>query len=78
MPTKNVTIEPAELFERASQVAAAEGKTLDELTVEALQRELARRTLERLARQGTARRTRMTDEQVESTVNRAVHDTRRR
>ena len=76
-PQKNVAIEP-ELLERAGKVARAEGKTLDELATEALQRDLARRSLERFSRQGKLRRRDMTDEDVEALVEKAVHETRGR
>ena len=75
MTPKNVEIEP-ELLERAGKVAEAEGKTVDELTTEALQRELARRTFERVKREGETRRRGMTDEDVERTVEKAVQEYR--
>lgn len=76
-PKKNVAIAP-DLLERAGKVAQAEGKTVDELATEALQRELARRTLDRCRSQGELRRRGMSDEQVESTVEQAVHEARGR
>ena len=75
MTPKNVAIEP-ELLERAGKVAEAEGKTVDQLTTEALQRELARRTFERVKREGEMRRRGMTDDEVESTVEKAVQEYR--
>ena len=75
MTPKNVAIEPA-LLERAGKVAEAEGKTVDELTTEALQRELARRTFERAKREGETRRLGMTDDDVERTVEKAVQEYR--
>jgi broad specificity phosphatase PhoE len=75
MTPKNVAIEP-ELLERAGKVAEAEGKTVDELTTEALQRELARRTFERAKREGETRRCGMTDDDVERTVEKAVQEYR--
>ena len=75
MTPKNVAIEP-ELLERAGKVAEAEGKTVDELTTEALQRELARRTFERVKREGETRRRGMTDDDVERTVEKAVQEYR--
>jgi predicted transcriptional regulator len=41
---KNVALEP-ELYERVGKLAAAEGKTVDELANDALRRELLRRGL---------------------------------
>lgn len=76
-PKKNVAIAP-DLLERAGKVAQAEGKTVDELATEALQRDLARRTLDRFRSQGELRRRGMSDEQVESTVEKAVHEARGR
>jgi fructose-1,6-bisphosphatase/sedoheptulose 1,7-bisphosphatase-like protein len=72
---KNVAIAP-ELLEQADKVARAEGKTVDEFTAQAVQREIARRTLERLRAQGEQRRLGMTDEDVERTVERAVQESR--
>lgn len=76
MPTRNVTIEPPELLERAARIAAAEGKTVDELTAEALRRDLARRTLDRFGRLGAERRRGMTDEQVDGVVAHAIRGAR--
>ena len=53
-PTKNVAIEP-ELFERISEEAAAEGKTVDELANEAAKRFMALRRLDKLQRYGQQR-----------------------
>jgi len=74
-PKKNVAIAP-ELLEQADKVAQAEGKTVDEFTAQAVQREIARRALERLRSQGEQRRLGMTDEDVERTVERAVQESR--
>lgn len=75
MTPKNVAIEP-ELLERAGQVAQAEGKTIDELTTEALRRDLARRTLDRFKRVAEGRRRGMTDDQVEDIVEQAIQESR--
>ena len=74
-PKKNVAIAP-ELLERAGKVAEAEGKTVDELTTEALQRDLARRWLGRIGREGQIRRGNMTDDEVEALVEKAVQEAR--
>jgi hypothetical protein len=75
-PQKNIAIEDRELLERAVKVAQAEGKTVDELATEALQKELARRSFDRITREAEARRRGMTDEQVEETVERAITEYR--
>jgi hypothetical protein len=62
----------------AGTAARAEGKTIDQLATEALQRELARRTLNRLRSQGELRRRGMTDEQVKSAVEQAIAEVRER
>jgi fructose-1,6-bisphosphatase/sedoheptulose 1,7-bisphosphatase-like protein len=74
-PQKNVAIEPA-LLEQAGKVAAAEGKTVDELATDALKRELARRALETFRRDAEPRRRGMTDADVAATVEQAVHESR--
>ena len=75
-PQKNVAIEPA-LLEQAGKVAAAEGKTVDELATDALKRELARRALEKFRRDAEPRRRGMTDGDVAATVEEAVHEGRK-
>ena len=77
MTAKNVTIAP-EILERAGKAASEAGLTVDELASEALQRELGRRSLDRFRRQGDARRRGASDEDVERTVEQAVHDVRTR
>ena len=74
-PQKNVAIEPA-VLEEAGKVAAAEGKTVDELATDALKRELARRTLDKLRREAEPRRRGITDADVAATVEDAVHESR--
>jgi hypothetical protein len=75
-PKKNIAIAP-ELLEQADQVAQAEGKTVDEFAAQAMRREIARRTLERVRAHAELRRRGMTDEEVEGTVERAVQESRR-
>lgn len=77
MSANNVTIAP-EILERAGKAASEAGLTVDELASQALQRELARRSLDLFRRQGDARRGDMSDEEVERTVEQAVHDVRTR
>ena len=54
MTAKNVTISP-ELFARATEEAAAEGTTADEIANEAMKRYLAVRRVDRLQRYGHKR-----------------------
>jgi hypothetical protein len=75
MASPNVTV-PEELLERAQAAAAAEGKTVDELTTEALKKHIAQRTLARLKRQAEAESPGMSEEQIESIIARAVHESR--
>lgn len=73
------TIEvPDEIYERVQEVATVEGTTVEELATKALQRDLARRWLERIGREGQPRRGNMTDDQVEAVVERAIQEFRRR
>jgi hypothetical protein len=67
---------PADLFAQVQDFAAKEGKTADELTAELVKREFARRSLERLKSEATARRGNMTDDQVEEYVDRVIHEYR--
>ena len=76
MTPKNIAIEDPELLERYEEIARSEGKTVDELTTEAVKRDMARRWLERNKREARRRRGNMTEEQVEATVDRAVQETR--
>jgi hypothetical protein len=57
-------------------IAAKEGKTADELTAEAMKREVGKRTLERLKSEADARRGNMTDEQVQEYVDKVIHEYR--
>ena len=43
MTPKNVTIEDRDLFERYAEIARSEGMTVDELTTQAVKRDVARR-----------------------------------
>lgn len=73
---KNATIDP-EVWEQARREASIVGISPDELASEALRREIARRSLARIRREGEANRRGMTDDQVDETVNTAVQDWRR-
>ena len=60
------------------EVATAEGTTVERLATEALERDLARRWLDRVGREGDRRRGSMNDAEVEALVERAVQETRTR
>jgi predicted CopG family antitoxin len=76
MPGKNIAI-PDEIYERVRKIATAEGTTVEELATKALERDLARRWLERVGREGQLRRGNLTDDEVEAAVERAVQESRR-
>ena len=69
---------PDGIYERVQEIATAEGKTVEEVTTQALERDLARRWLERVGRDGQVRRGNMTDDEVEALVERAVEQSRGR
>ena len=75
MATKSIAV-PDGVYERAQAAAAAEGTTLETFAAKALERDLARRWLERLGREGDGRRGSMTDADVETIVERAVQESR--
>jgi predicted CopG family antitoxin len=77
MSGKNIAV-PDEIYERVQKAATAEGTTVEELATKALERDLARRWLEQVGREGDLRRGSMTDGEVEDVVERAVQDTRTR
>ena len=77
MSGKKIVV-PDEIYERVHEIAAAEGTTVEELATKALERDLARRWLERVAREGALRRGDMTDDEVETVVERAVQESRGR
>lgn len=77
MPTKSIAV-PDAIYERVQQVAAAEGTTVDQLATKAIERDLARRWLDRVGREGDQRRGNMTDAEVEALVERAVQESRAR
>jgi predicted CopG family antitoxin len=77
MSGKNIAV-PDEIYERVQKAATAEGTTVEQLATKALERDLARRWLEQVGREGDLRRGNMTDDEVEDVVERAVQDTRAR
>ena len=75
MPTKSIAV-PDAVDDRVRKAAAAEGTTVEQLATRALERDLARRWLDRLSREGDLRRGNMTDAEVEALVERAVQESR--
>lgn len=75
MPGKTIAV-PDEIYRRVQKIATAEGTTVEELATKALERDLARRWLERVGREGNLRRGSMTDDEVEAIVERAVQESR--
>ncbi len=67
MSTKSIAV-PDAIYERVHQIAAAEGTTVDQLATKAIERELARRWLNRIEREGDRRRGDMSDAEVEAVV----------
>jgi len=72
---KNIALAD-DVLERVREQAQAEGKTADEVVEQAVQRELARKAFERIRREAEIRRGGMTDEEVDRTVEKAVHEWR--
>ena len=77
MSGKNIAV-PDEIYERVQEIATAEGTTVEALATRALERDLARRWLERVGREGELRRGDITDDEVEAVVERAVRESRGR
>jgi ribosomal protein L13E len=75
MPTKSIAV-PDTIYERVRRIAAAEGPTVEQLATEALERDLARRWLDRVGREGDQRRGNRTDAEIEALVERAVRESR--
>jgi predicted transcriptional regulator len=78
MATQNSIHVSDELLAALEAKAAAEGTTVDALAEDALRRHLAQRTLDRLTGERDRRRGRMSDAEVEETVERAVSQVRGR
>ena len=77
MPTKSIAV-PDAVYERVQRIAAAEGTTVDQLATRAIERDLARRWLDRIGREGDLRRGDMSDAEVEAVVEQAVQQSRTR
>jgi hypothetical protein len=69
---------PDDVYDRVEKVASAEGATVEELVTRTLERELARRWLAQVEREGQARRRGMTDDEIDSVVERSVQEFRGR
>ena len=76
MTPKNVAIEDRDLLQRHEAIARAEGKTVDELTTEAVKRDVARRWFEKNKREAAIRRGNMTDEEVNDIVEAGIQESR--
>ena len=77
MPTKSIVV-PDAVYERVQQIAAAEGTTVEQLATQALERDLARRWLDRVGREGDQRRGEMSEAEVDAVVEQAVQESRTR
>ena len=77
MPTRSIAV-PDAVYERVQQVAAAEGMTVEQLATKAIERDLARRWLDRIGREGDERRGDMSDAGVEAVIEQAVRESRTR
>ena len=77
MPTKKIAV-PDAVYDRVQEAAAAEGTTVEQLATKALERDLARRWLNRIGREGDLRRGNMTDAEVEALVEKVVQESRAR
>jgi hypothetical protein len=75
MPTRSIAV-PDAIYDRVQQAAAAEGTTVEQLATKALERDLARRWLDRIGREGDLRRGNLTDAEVEALVERTVQESR--
>jgi hypothetical protein len=69
MPTKSIAV-PDTVYERVQQIADAEGTTVEELATRAIERDLARRWLDRIGREGDQRRGDMSEADVDAIVER--------
>jgi hypothetical protein len=67
---------PDELGEAIENAAVEQGKTVDEVFADAAKREIGRRWMDKLKREGDARRGNMTDDEVDAIVNKAIQEDR--
>ena len=75
MSQKTINL-PDDVYERVQRQATEEGKTVDELAAEFVQKQLAHAALDRLSRKAERARGNMTEEEVEAVVDRAVKESR--
>ena len=75
MPSKSIVV-PDAVYARLQEIAAAERTTVDQLETEVIERDLARRWLDRIGSESGLRRGNMSDVQVEAVVERAVRESR--
>lgn len=75
MATQNVAL-PEELMAQAQPEADAQGKTVDDFVIDAVQRQLTDMWLARMQREAEERSKGMTEEEIEEIVLRAVREVR--
>lgn len=75
MATQNVAL-PEELMVQAQREADAQGKTVEDFVIDAVQRQLTQAFFRKVREEAEARRAGMTDEEIEEVVNRAVKEYR--
>jgi hypothetical protein len=68
---------PGQLLAQAQAIAQQEGKSVDDLATEAVDKLVKDRHWERMKREANQRRGSMTDEQVQEYVDKVIHDYRR-
>jgi predicted transcriptional regulator len=77
MPTKSIAV-PDAIYESVQQIAAAEGTTVEQFATKAIERDLARRWLDRIGREGDQRRANRSEAEVDAVVEQAVRESRTR
>jgi hypothetical protein len=75
MATRSIAV-PDAVYDQVQEAAVAEGMTVEQLATKALERDLARRWLDRIGREGDLRRGNLTEAEVEALVERAVQESR--
>ena len=77
MSTRSIAV-PDAIYESVQQIAAAEGTTVEQLATKAIERDLARRWLDRIGREGDQRRANRSEAEVDAVVEQAVRESRTR
>jgi len=67
---------PDDLGQAVENAALEQGKTVDEVFAEAAKREISRRWIDKLKRDGDARRGDMTEGEIDEIINRAIREYR--